>query len=105
MFLLKHFCPDWAEHGISGRGVLLDMVKFYTDGGKKPLPYDPWTSHAIPAADLQACAEKQGVTFRTGDILLMRVGFMQRWWSATRAEREGLSDKTETLYVSPSSSA
>lgn len=66
-----------AVSGICGRGVLVDLVKFYTDSGTKPLPYDPWTSHAIPVTDIQAAAKKQGVEFRQGDILLLRVGFMQ----------------------------
>ena len=75
------------------------MVRFYTEDGKKPLPYDPWTTHPIPAEDLEACAKQQGVTFRRGDILLLRVGFTQKWYSVTRAEREALSTRMETLYV------
>ena len=90
---------DWAQHGIVGRGVLLDLVRFYTADGTKPLPYDPWTSHPIPLADIEACAAQQGVTFRTGDILILRVGFTQKWWTVTRAEREALSAKPETLCV------
>lgn len=90
---------DWAEHGICGRGVLLDLVKFYTDNGTKPLPYDPWTSHDIPIQDLEACAKAQGVTFRTGDILLYRAGFTQKWYASTRVEREALHTRADTLYV------
>lgn len=75
------------------------MVKFYTDDGKKSLPYDPWTTHAVPAKDLEACAKKQGVTFKTGDILILRVGFTQKWYKATREQREALSSKEETLCV------
>lgn len=52
-------CIDWAQHGICGRGVLLDMVEFYTESGTKPLPYDPWTSHPIPLQDVEACAKKR----------------------------------------------
>jgi len=53
------------------------MVKFYTEDGTKPLPYDPWTTHPIPVKDIKAAAEKQGVTFRQADILVLRMGFMQ----------------------------
>ncbi|EKM56130.1 uncharacterized protein PHACADRAFT_196184 [Phanerochaete carnosa HHB-10118-sp] len=88
---------NWAQHGICGRGVLLDMVRFYTEDGKKPLPYDPWSTHAIPASDFEACAKKQGVTFKTGDILIYRGGFTQKWYAATRAERESLSAKPEAF--------
>ena len=62
---------DWAQHGICGRGVLLDMVRFYEarDAAGK-LPYNACnTSAAISAEDLRACAQAQGVEFRLGDIL------------------------------------
>jgi len=81
---------NWADHGICGRGVLLDLVGYLTAGGTKPLPYDPWTAHAITHTELLACAAAQGVTFQRGDILLIRVGFMQRWYAATQAERDVL---------------
>ena len=77
--------------------MLLDLVEFYTEGGTKPLPYDPWMTHAIPVGDLEACAKKQGITFRTGDILLLRVGFTQKWYSVTKQERDALSTRMETL--------
>jgi hypothetical protein len=53
------------------------MVKFYTDDGKKPLPYDPFTAHVIPFKDVKAAIDRQGVTFRQGDILILRMGFTQ----------------------------
>ena len=72
------------------------MVEFYTENGTKPLPYDPWTTHAIPLQDLQACAEKEGVTFRQGDILVMRVGWMQKWYASSWEARNALGGKLET---------
>ena len=72
------------------------MVKFYTDQHGR-LPYDPITTHAIPLDDMLACAKAQGVTFRPADILILRVGFMQRFYGATQEERDGLSGKPETL--------
>ena len=74
------------------------MVKFYTDQHGR-LPYDPITTHAIPAADLVACAKAQGVSFRHADILLIRAGFMLRYNGATQDERDGLQGKPETLCV------
>lgn len=87
---------DWAQHGITGRGVLLDMVRFYTRSGGK-LPYDPWTTHVIPLKDLLECAREEGVTFKQGDILILRCGFTQRYYSATEEERNSLTSKPETL--------
>ncbi|KAI0713746.1 hypothetical protein C8Q76DRAFT_469319 [Earliella scabrosa] len=94
--LIKFGIQNWAQHGICGRGVLLDLVKYYTDLHGK-LPYDPITTHPIPVTDIIQCAEVQGITFRQGDILLLRAGFMQRFYGATQEERDGLSDKPETF--------
>lgn len=89
---------DWASHGICGRGVLLDLVRFYTADGK-PLPYDPWTSHPISVKELQACAKKQGVQFRVGDVLILRVGFMSKFYEESQEGRDALGEKPETLSV------
>ena len=62
-----------------------------------PLPYDPWTAHAITLPELEECAKTQGVTFRRGDILLIRMGFIQKYYRATQEERDGLAEKPETL--------
>ncbi|TDL18943.1 hypothetical protein BD410DRAFT_792745 [Rickenella mellea] len=80
---------NWAQHGISGRAVLLDLIKFYTQSGGA-LPYDPWTRHAICVEDLEACAKQQGVQFRRGDILLLRIGFIQKYYSSTQEEKDAL---------------
>ena len=90
---------DWAQHGICGRGVLLDLVSFYTSGSNdlSALSYDPWQTHAITVSDLEACAKKQGVEFKRGDILLYRMGFTKRYYEALPGERDGLSGKPETL--------
>ncbi|TBU41908.1 putative cyclase-domain-containing protein [Dichomitus squalens] len=94
--VIKLGIHNWAQHGICGRGVLLDLVKYYTEKHGK-LPYDPFTTHAIPLEDLQAAAKAQGVTFQPADILILRVGFMLRYYGATQEERDGLPDKPETF--------
>ncbi|KAF7298298.1 hypothetical protein MKEN_01354300 [Mycena kentingensis (nom. inval.)] len=91
---------NWANHGICGRGVLLDLVAFHGQSapdGSDVLPYDPWTTHAITVAELEACAEAQQVEFRRGDILILRVGFTRRYYAATQEERDGLRGKPETF--------
>lgn len=93
---LKLGIHNWAQHGICGRGVLLDLVRFYTPSGAS-LPYDPWTTHAIPLADLEACAKQQGVSFKKGDILLLRVGFIRQYYSTSQTERDGLAGRPETF--------
>ncbi|CAL1708206.1 unnamed protein product [Somion occarium] len=94
--LIKLGIHNWAQHGICGRGVFLDLVKHYTADGK-PLPYDPWAAHPIPLRDIEDCAKMQGVEFRQGDILILRVGFIQRYTMATPEERSTLSGKPENF--------
>lgn len=98
-----------AQHGICGRGVLLDVFEYlshhgtgdvqrddYTwshwpsyGGGKA---YDPRTGFRITVADLLATAKHQNVTFRRGDILLVRSGFTARYYSLSPSERAAWSD-------------
>ncbi|KAL0947805.1 hypothetical protein HGRIS_013878 [Hohenbuehelia grisea] len=93
---LKLGIQNWAQHGICGRGVLLDLVSYFTASGS-PLPYDPWTTHAITVEDLKACAAVQGTTFRQGDILLLRVGFIRKYYASSQAEKDALSGRPETF--------
>ncbi|KAG9318011.1 hypothetical protein JVU11DRAFT_74 [Chiua virens] len=88
---------NWSNHGICGRGVLLDLVEYYTASGSA-LPYDPWTTHPISVAELEACAKKQGVTFRQADILIIRMGFIQKFYTASNEAKAALRD-AETLCV------
>ncbi|KAJ4308966.1 hypothetical protein N0V94_009142 [Neodidymelliopsis sp. IMI 364377] len=77
----------WAKHGIAGRGVLLDVYSWAQTNS----PYDPFTEHLITAAHLKACAKAQGVTFQTGDILLVRTGWMEKYNLLTTEEKEDRS--------------
>lgn len=78
------------------------MVNYYTATGD-PLPYNPWTTHPITVAELEAVAKKQGVEFRQGDILLLRVGFIQKYYASTNEAKAELStgSEKETLYAAP----
>jgi kynurenine formamidase len=75
-----------ARKGIAGRGVLLDLPRV------KEIDYH--SSQTITTQDLDACAERQGVAIGTGDILLLRTGWLG-WYTAetTAAEREALADR------------
>jgi len=94
--LIKYGIHNWAQHGICGRGVLLDIVRYYTESGS-PLPYDPWSTYGISVDVLEDVAKKEGVTFQQGDILILRVGFIQKFYAATQEERDNLSGKQEYL--------
>ncbi|VDB85207.1 unnamed protein product [Peniophora sp. CBMAI 1063] len=94
--IVKMGVHNWAQHGICGRGVFLDLVEFYTKNGGA-LPYDPWTTHPISVAELESCARSQGITFRYGDILILRVGFIQKYNHESNEARAALSERPETF--------
>lgn len=77
----------WARHGIAGRGVLLDVYSYAQEHD----PYDPFTGHLITAASLKACAASEGVVFQTGDIILIRTGWLKKYSSLTTEEKEDRS--------------
>ena len=62
------------------------------------MPYDPWNTHTISesVANLEAVEKHQNLQFRRGDILLLRVGFIQKYYSVAQSERDGLRGGRET---------
>ncbi|KAH8117642.1 putative cyclase-domain-containing protein [Phellopilus nigrolimitatus] len=94
--LIKYGIHNWAQHGICGRGVFLDLVRYFTRNGAA-LPYDPWTPHSISVADLEACAKDQGVEFKQADILLIRMGFTKRYYESSQAEKDKLATSGESF--------
>ncbi|KZV67765.1 hypothetical protein PENSPDRAFT_754657 [Peniophora sp. CONT] len=94
--IVKMGVQNWAQHGICGRGVFLDLVEYYTKNGGT-LPYDPWTTHSITVPELESCAKSQGTTFRQGDILILRVGFMQKYNRESDEARVALAGRPETF--------
>ncbi|KAL9095823.1 MAG: hypothetical protein Q9165_001820 [Trypethelium subeluteriae] len=77
---------DWHDRGgLIGRGVLLDY-KAYAD--KHGIEYSPFEAKRITVAELEAVAKEQGVTFKTGDILLVRSGFTEALTGVT-PEQQG----------------
>ncbi len=69
----------WAETGIVGRGVLVDVERYLASVGR---PIDHTQAVEITIEDLEATATAQGVTFEDGDILLFRTGWAEYCRSA-----------------------
>ncbi|MBS1861432.1 MAG: cyclase family protein [Actinobacteria bacterium] len=82
----------WAERGIVTRGVLLDLERTAAAEGRE---YDPLASHAFSVEDLERARAAAGVELRTGDVLLLRTGFMRRYAELPAAERERISNRAE----------
>ncbi|KAK6062413.1 hypothetical protein SCUP234_07321 [Seiridium cupressi] len=65
----------WAEQGIVGRGVLVDLHS-WREAHSEFSAYNTFDSTGIPLADLEACLKAQGTKLEFGDILFIRSGFM-----------------------------
>jgi hypothetical protein len=79
---------QWARRGIAGRGVLVDFPRF---AAAHRLEFSPGGSEHISADGLQAAADWQGVRFQTGDILLVRTGWIEWYGGLNEAERVELA--------------
>lgn len=75
---------NWATAGIAGRGVLLDVPRYFAEHG---LPYDPARTLAIGPDLLDDVAAAQGVSWRGGDLLLLRTGWAEHWLALTPEAR------------------
>lgn len=74
----------WAETGIAGRGVLLDVQRFFAAQGR---PYDCETTVVLDVATLDAIADLQGVQWHGGDLLLLRTGWAENYVAKSAEER------------------
>jgi kynurenine formamidase len=63
----------YAEHGVVGRGVLLDVDRHLRLQGT---PLDHAEGEAIPISVAAETANAQGVELRPGDILMIRTGWV-----------------------------
>lgn len=87
----------WAQHGIAGRGVLLDYRGY---AHKKGINYDPYDYYPISWQELWHCGQDQGVDIRPaaeggdirpGDMLFVRSGFVESYHSKSPQERRELA--------------
>jgi hypothetical protein len=78
---------NWARAGIVGRGVLVDLA---AGGG-----FDPFDQHVFEVADLRRALDAQGTSLRYGDILCVRVGWVDRYLALAESGRRDLSARFE----------
>ena len=74
----------WAEHGIVGRGVLVDVASHFARLGETMNAHEEF---AVDEDLLEEVAEEEGVHFRAGDVLLLRTGFVGAYMAAGPSER------------------
>lgn len=75
----------WAEHGIAGRGLVVDVAGWCEAQGR---PLDPLAPHPITVADLEATLDSQGVEPEVGDIWCVRTGWVGAYRALGREARE-----------------
>jgi kynurenine formamidase len=75
----------YAEKGMVGRGVLLDVARYFEQKGE---PLDPASNRHVTAADLEGARARQGVTIEAGDFLLLRTGWRAWYRKLTPAGRQ-----------------
>ena len=68
-----HGIHHWAERGIVGRAVVADVGRWREAAGR-PLRYD--APDAIEPEDVTGCLADAGVAVETGDVLLVRTGWL-----------------------------
>lgn len=78
----------WAD-GIIGRGVLLDVLGHRRISGAH---YDPLAGEAVTADELATVAADQGVDIEPGDILCVRLGWVDAYRALDAHGREAIAD-------------
>ena len=83
----------WARRGIAGRFVLADVARRRIRLGR---PLDPAVSEPIEPAELDETLADEGVSPRTGDILLIRFGWITWYGTLDTAGRQRVADLGHT---------
>jgi kynurenine formamidase len=86
----------WAERGIAGRFVLLDVDR-HRAGLGRPIRHD--AAEAVGADELDSIVAAQGTTLRRGDILLLRFGWIGWYERLDRPAREWLA--AQPMFAAP----
>ncbi|KAJ6023636.1 uncharacterized protein N7446_014001 [Penicillium canescens] len=81
---------DIAVKPIVTRGVLIDWYSF---AQRKDLTHRPFTNQAIPLDEILEVAREQRVTFRRGDVLIIRTGWTAAYSKMTDSEKDHLGGR------------
>jgi hypothetical protein len=90
----------WAERGISGRGILIDVARYGESIGR---PLDHGASESFGAETLNEALAAQGTTVQPGDMVLLRTGAPSHLWK--HADDDEVAVRTAGLAQEKSSVA
>jgi kynurenine formamidase len=79
-----------AQKVVAGRGVLLDVGRYYQ---RHQVAFDYSRATVVPLADLQAALAEQQTEVKTGDILLIRLGWLAYYLSCDPEVRRGYGQR------------
>ncbi|KUL92424.1 hypothetical protein ZTR_02269 [Talaromyces verruculosus] len=93
---------SWVENGgVVGRGVLIDIASY---AERNNLTFPAFESTVIPLDLIKKAAVEQGVSFRPGDILFIRVGFTKAYEKLSVEEGIALGQRPVSKFVGIESS-
>lgn len=89
----EHGVDAWARHGIAGRGLLVDLPRWWASQG---VTRDPMRRGELTDAELTAAIDAQAGTAadsspQPGDILAIRTGWLSAYRSLSGDERISLA--------------
>jgi kynurenine formamidase len=85
----------WARHGIIGRGILIDVERYLRQQGNALVMNEKFR---IDGQLLDEIAMAERIHFQTGDVLLLRTGWLAWYKALDTGEREQLRG---TLHPDP----
>jgi kynurenine formamidase len=94
----EHGVQHWAQHGIVGRGVLVDVGRWRAEQDRA---LDFTTADPITVDDLSGALAAQGTIVETGDVLVMRTGWTTWYRELSHDERAALAGGGVYSFFSP----
>ena len=88
----------WAQRGIIGRGVLIDVVAYQASIGRPLASDEPFE---ITPALIERIAAEQGVVFISGDLLVVRTGWVEAYRRLALEDREQMQGTIGKGFACP----
>jgi kynurenine formamidase len=90
---------EWAEHPITGRGVLVDLEGYRNSSGE---PIDHAAGEPLTLDLVQAAMESQSLTALPGDILMLHTGWCEWFLALDPAEKQRIRESRKASGVAQS---
>lgn len=79
--------------------MLIDYKGYAATEG---IEYSPFEAHKIRISDIETIAERQGVTFREGDVIMIRSGYTEALSGASDEEQQKMIGTHRSVGVEDS---